>query len=228
MYALNAQGLQVPVKPRLKLGTVVRLDDPDAEREPAEDVVDKADGGALIAGVVDLQHSKTGAVIDRRELIETFLRARDALEELHIQLEPETGLCLLVALPALRVRPILLVRWKPVYPVTQEDAMHRRHGQRLLVKSAQVVRDLTGAKVIVLPQIQSLADDLARRGRGRPIRSARPVPQTGLALRVKPTFPSVVGLARDPEPPTCRRDIPGTGRRLPDHPDSPRPQPHLL
>jgi hypothetical protein len=100
----------MPVEPCLTLGAVVSLDDPYTEWEPTGDVVDETDGRALIAGVVNLQHPKTCAVIDGRELIETLLRVWDPLKQLHVQLEPEARVCLFVALPALRMRAMLLVR----------------------------------------------------------------------------------------------------------------------
>ena len=58
----------------------------------------------LIAGVVDLQDPHAGAIVDGRELIQPAVRPRDSLQELHVQLQPVTGLRLLIALPALAVR----------------------------------------------------------------------------------------------------------------------------
>jgi hypothetical protein len=54
------------------------------------------------------------AVINRRELGERFARAGDALEESDVDLQPMPRLRLLVALPALGVRPMLLIRREPV------------------------------------------------------------------------------------------------------------------
>src|SRR5262245_23241849 len=106
--------------------------------------------------------------------------------------------------------------------------MHRRHRQRLLMKSAQIVRDLAGAEVVVLPQIQNLAHDLARRGRGGSIWPTGAVPQADLSLRVESSLPAVVRLARDPEMPTCPGDVTRARGSLPQHPHSPRPQTRLL
>jgi hypothetical protein len=42
----------------------------NAEREPLSDLVEELDRVALIASIVDLEDAGTGAVVDRRELIE--------------------------------------------------------------------------------------------------------------------------------------------------------------
>lgn len=76
----------MPMELGLELGAVVGLDDVDAEREALPHFVDELDSPALIAAVVHLQDSNARAIIDRGELIEALARARDALEELHIEL----------------------------------------------------------------------------------------------------------------------------------------------
>src|SRR6188768_1470195 len=96
------------------------------------------------------------------------------------------------------------------------------------MESPQVVRDLAGAEVVVLPQIQNLADDLARRGRRGAIRATRPVPQARLALRVESSLPPVIGLARDPEMSTRPGHISGARGGFPHHPNPPCPQARLL
>ena len=55
--------------------------------------------------------------------------------------------------------------------------MHRGRRDRDLVKALQVVGDHARPEVIVLPQVQDLADDLARRGARRPVRRPRPIAQ---------------------------------------------------
>ena len=72
---------------------------------------------------------------------------------------------------------MLLIGRQPVHPVLAQNAMHGRRGDRQLVKALQVVGDLARAEVVVLPQVQNLADDLRRRGSWRPVRRARPVAQ---------------------------------------------------
>ena len=76
------------MKLRLKLGAVVRLHDVHAKRQPPHDVVDELDGRALVARVVHLEHPNARAIVDGGELIEPLPGARNALEELHVQLQP--------------------------------------------------------------------------------------------------------------------------------------------
>ena len=61
------------------------------------------------------------------------------------------GLRLLVALPALAVRLVLLIRREPRHAMPRQDAMHRGHRDRDLVEATQVRRDAACAEVIVLP-----------------------------------------------------------------------------
>ena len=54
---------EMPVEVRLEFGAIVGLNDVDAERQSSDDIVDEGDGRPLIAGVVDLEHANTGAII---------------------------------------------------------------------------------------------------------------------------------------------------------------------
>src|SRR5690348_563443 len=78
----NVQRLDVPMELRLKLRPVVSLNDVDAEGQPAQDLVDEADGCPLIAGVVDLGHANASAVVNGGELIQPLVGARNTLEKL--------------------------------------------------------------------------------------------------------------------------------------------------
>jgi hypothetical protein len=64
------------------------------------------------------------------------------------------GLRLLVALPALAIRPVLLIRRKPRHAVPRQDAMHRRHRDSDLVEPLQVGRDPARHEVVVLAQVE--------------------------------------------------------------------------
>src|SRR4029450_12220606 len=97
-------------------------EDVDAKRQPAQDIIDELDGGALVAGVEDFEHANPRAIVDRRELIEPAATARDSLEELHVQLEPMTGLRLFIALPAFAVRTMILIRMYTFHLVSPEHA----------------------------------------------------------------------------------------------------------
>ena len=61
----DVQGLDVPVESRLKLRSVVRLNNVDAEREPPKDVADEADRRVLVARVVHLEDSNARAIVGR-------------------------------------------------------------------------------------------------------------------------------------------------------------------
>src|SRR5687767_14160745 len=99
----DIQGLQMPMKVRLEFGAIVGLHDLHPEWQPSKHFVDESNRRPLVAGVVDLEHSDTRAVVDRRELVEPLPCARDPLEKLDVHLQAVTRLWLLVALPSLRV-----------------------------------------------------------------------------------------------------------------------------
>jgi hypothetical protein len=132
---LVIQVLQVPVEVGLEFRPVVGLDDHDPEGEPPPYLVHELDRRRLVAAVVDLEHPDAGAIVDGSELVEATSGARDALEELDVHLQPMAGLGLLVALPALFVRTMLLVRRQSAQAVAHEEPMHGRGGNRELVKS---------------------------------------------------------------------------------------------
>ena len=113
----DVEGVEMPVEVGLEFGAIVGLDGLDAERQPPEDVVDEGDGRPLIADVEDFQHANPGAIVDRRELVEPPARARNALEKLDVDLQAMPRLRFLVARPAVRMPPILLIRRQPVHPV---------------------------------------------------------------------------------------------------------------
>jgi len=164
------------------------------ERSPAEHVIDGANRRALIARIVDLEHADARAVVDHRELIEPFPCARNALEEFHVHLQSVARLRLLIPLPALRMRPILLIRRQPVQPVPHEDAMHGRHGHGQVMKALQIVGGLAWAEMVGLTQVQDLAHDLARCRSRRSMRRAGTVRQSGRPVRLKPSLLPVEGL----------------------------------
>jgi hypothetical protein len=56
------------------------------KRLAAQNLIEESDRRALIARVVNLQDAEPGAVVNRRELVEPFTGAGNALEELHIHL----------------------------------------------------------------------------------------------------------------------------------------------
>src|SRR5262245_21918521 len=76
VHVPDVESLEMPVKLRLKLATVVGLHDVHAEWESAEDLVDEQLGRALVARVVHFQDADPGAIVDGRELIEASPRPR--------------------------------------------------------------------------------------------------------------------------------------------------------
>ena len=145
----------------------------------------------MIAGVEHVEDADTRAIVDRRELIETAMRARDSFEEFHIELQSVAGLRLLVALPALPVRSVLLIRREPRHAVPRQDAVHRGYRDRDLVEARQVRGDATCSEVVVLPQIEDLADDLTRRRARRAMRRPRTIAQADVPVLGAPPFPFV-------------------------------------
>jgi hypothetical protein len=66
---------------------VVGLHDVNAKRQALPPhVVNEPHRRALVAGIVNLEDANASAVVNRRELAQPFVRARDPLEELHVQL----------------------------------------------------------------------------------------------------------------------------------------------
>jgi hypothetical protein len=116
--------LEMPVESGLELGAVIRLYDVDPEREPPQDLVDELDRRRLIAGVIHLEHANARAIVDGGELKEPLPGPWNALEELHVQLQPVAGLGFLIPLPALFMRPMLLIRRQPAHAVGAEHPMH--------------------------------------------------------------------------------------------------------
>src|SRR4030095_14151564 len=117
-----------------------------------------------------------------RELIQPASRARDSLQKLHIELQSVTRLGLLVPLPALAMGLMLLIGRKPIHPVPPQDAMYRGTGDHNLMESVQVRGDPGRPEVIVLAQIEDLADHLARRGSRRSLWRPRPIAQSGITV----------------------------------------------
>src|SRR5262245_19290446 len=101
------------------------------------------------------------------------------------------GLRLFVALPSFPVCLVFLVGGQPIHTVSQEDAMDGGHGHRYRVKTPQVVGNASRAEMIVLPQIQYLADDIAGECAWRPLRSPRPVTEAGRPGEIETLLPFV-------------------------------------
>ena len=66
----------------------------------------------------------------------------------------------------------------------------------------QLSSDPVRPKVIVLSQVEDLADDRGRRGSRRVVRHSGPIGQAGFPMLLKALFPTVGSGARDAEVPT--------------------------
>src|SRR5215831_3605358 len=137
----NVVLLEMPMEVGLELGAVIRLHDLDAKWQPAAHLVDEPNRRALIAGVIDLEYADPRAVVDGRELIQPRARARDALEEFHVNLQPMPRLWFFIAAPASEVRPMLLIGRQPWHPVPGQDPMHGGRRDRNLMKAREIGPD---------------------------------------------------------------------------------------
>src|SRR5262249_39579832 len=140
--------------------------------------------------------------------------AWDALEELHVHLQAMARLLLLVALPALLVLAVLLARGQPVHPVAPEDAVHRRGRDGHAVVALQVVGNPAGAEVVVLAEVEDLADHLAGRPTRWAMRPPRPVAQASGSVGLEASLPLVERLSRDAEVTARPGDVLGAARVL--------------
>jgi hypothetical protein len=70
---------------------------------------------------------------------------------------------------------MLLIRGQSIHPMAREDAMHRGPGDLDVMEPAQVRRNPGWSEVIVLAQIEDLADHLASRRARRSLRRPRSI-----------------------------------------------------
>src|SRR5262245_20339713 len=123
-----------------------------------------------------------------------------------------TGLWLLVALPAFAMRLVPLIRWEPRHAVPRQDPMHRGDCNGDAVEPVQIRRDPPCSEVIVLAQVEDLADDLARGRSRRPLRCPRPIAQAGVSVLGVASLPFVKRLPGNPEAPAHAGDVSCVGR----------------
>src|SRR5438309_7808409 len=179
------------------------------ERQLLEDVVDELDRRLLAELVVDPQDPETGAVVDRGELVVLLAGALERGDELHVDLDLVSRLGLLVALPALAVAHVALRRRQAAKAQTPQDPPDPGLAEREVVVALQVHRDLQRAEVVVLTQIDDLADDIGAGGSRAATRPRRAVAQAGITeLRVAP-LPAVKAGPRDAVVAAGQRDVAG-------------------
>src|SRR5678816_4387463 len=88
-----------------------------------------------------------------------------------------------------------------------QDAVHGRGRLQDLVEAPQVVPDLAGAEVVVLPKVENFGDHFTRRGPRRPMRHGRLAAEPCLAVCRVPSPPPIEPLPRDAEVTTRARDV---------------------
>jgi len=138
VHMANIAFFEVPVELRLKLCAIVGLHDEDAEWQPPTHFVDELDGCPLRARIKQLQHTNARAVVDRCELVEPPPRARDPLQELHVELESMARLRLFVPLPSCPIRAMLLIAGSRCRP--------RRVRMRCTVERAMVTGGIASGR----------------------------------------------------------------------------------
>jgi len=90
-----------------------------------------------------------------------------------------------------RVPPVLVVGRQPVHAVPLQNALHRGAGHRHPVKTFEIGGNLAGPEVVVLPEIQDLADDISRRRPRRVARRPSSIRQPGITVLARPLPPLV-------------------------------------
>ena len=146
----DVSAFQVPMKLRLEFGAVVGLHDMHAKRQTPEHFVNELYGHALVARIEDFEDSNPRAIVNGRELKQPSACTGNALEELHVDLQVMPRGELLISLPALAVRPVLLIRRQTIHPVSLQNPMHRRSCDQDLMKAMEIRGDSSGPEMILL------------------------------------------------------------------------------
>jgi hypothetical protein len=107
------------------------------------------------------------------------------------------GSGLLIALPAPVVALVALGGGQPVQLQPLEDPPHTRGADLHLVVALEVHGDLGRAEVVVLAQVDDLADDLGAGGVGTDLGPVRAVPEPVQAVGIVAATPGVEALAAD-------------------------------
>jgi hypothetical protein len=154
--------LKMPMELRLEFCAVVGLHDMHPKWQTPQHLVDELDGRALVARVEDLEDPNPRAIVNGCELKQSPACAGNPLEELHVDLQAMPWRELLVSLPAFAIRPMLLICWQTIHPVSLQDAMDRGACDQDLMKAMQVRGDSSGPEMILLAEIENLSDHVAR------------------------------------------------------------------
>jgi len=109
---------------------------------------------------------------------------------------------LLIELPSLGVPRVASVGWQPIHPQVAQDPPYTRIARRDVVVALEVHHDLERAEVIVLAQVDDLADHVVLYGEGAVQWLLRAVPQSVDAEFAIALQPLVEAAAADAVVPT--------------------------
>jgi hypothetical protein len=179
----------------------------DVEGQALEHVVDELDGHLLIEAVVDPEDAQPRAVVDGGELEVLLARAGDRGDELDVDLNPVPGLRLLIPLPALGVAFVALRGRQPTQIQALEDSPDTRHADLDVVVALEVHGNLLRPEVVVLTEVENLADCLVRSGARADVGTAGSVAQPVHAEPVEAALPFVEDLPRDAVIPAGQGDV---------------------
>ena len=177
------------------------------EGQALEHVVDELDGHLLVESVVDPEHAKPGAVVDGGELLVLLARAGDRRDELDVDLNPMPGLGLLIPLPALGVAFVALRGRQPTQVEALEDSPNAGHADLDVVVALEVHRDLVRSEVVVLTEVEDLADCLLRSRAWAAVGTAGSVAQPLDAEPIEASLPFVKDLPGDAVIPARQGDV---------------------
>jgi len=101
-----------------------------------------------------------------------------------------------------------------MHPMSLENAMYGGHSDLDAMEPMQIRRDPAWSEVIVLAQVENLADHLACRRSRRSLRGPRPIAQARVTVLRVPLLPLVERFPGDSEPTADSCDIPLACRLL--------------
>jgi hypothetical protein len=102
---------------------------------------------------------------------------------------------------------MLLIGRESIQTMPLQDAMYRGTSDLDAMEPVQIRGNAGRPEVVVLAQIQDLADDLPRRRAGRALRRTGSIPEASVAVLGVSPFPLVERFPRDSKPTADSRDI---------------------
>ena len=173
-------------------------------------MVEELDRGDLVVLRIDPQHPQPGAVVDRGVLV-VLLRsgASDGFDELDVDLDLMARQRLLVAFPAAIVGLVALVGRQPVESETFQNPTDTEL-EIVIRGSGRGTSRSSRPEVIVLAQVDDLADHVGVRRERAEVRARSTVPRPSSPSVVVSSLPGVEALPADPVVPAGPSDVPVT------------------